>query len=121
MIQQLDNRLGERRMGQISDYEDVTVYGLDLARELELRKLQNECTFIWSNKLGEPVGVIMSYLDTDDGKLWLTGTEQRVRFAAIARDPRTCICISSSRKYDRHTLRSWCGRRVSDKRVFRQT
>lgn len=82
-------------MAKIRNYEDVTVYSLDPERELELRRLQRECTFIWSNKQGEPVGVIMSYLDTPDGKLWLTGSEQRVRFAAIARDPRTCVVITS--------------------------
>jgi len=78
------------------DYEDVTVYPLDLEREMELRHKQKECTFIWTNKAGEPVGVIMSYLDTDDGRLWLTGAEQRARFPAVRRDPRTCIVITSA-------------------------
>ena len=78
------------------DYEDVTQYPLDEDREWELRDKQKECTFIWTNKQGEPVGVIMSYLDTDDGRLWLTGAEQRLRFPAVKRDPRTCIVISSA-------------------------
>jgi len=78
------------------DYEDVTQYPLDEQREFELRHKQRECTFMWTNQQGEPVGVIMSYLDTDDGRLWLTGAEQRKRFPAIKRDPRTCICISSA-------------------------
>lgn len=78
------------------DYEDVTQYPLDESREFELRDQQKECTFMWTNKAGEPVGVIMSYLDTGDGRLWLTGSEQRLRFPAIRRDPRTCICISSA-------------------------
>ena len=63
---------------------------------MELRHKQKECTFIWTNKAGEPVGVIMSYLDTDDGRLWLTGAEQRARFPAVRRDPRTCIVITSA-------------------------
>ncbi len=78
------------------DYEDVTQYGLDEDKEEELRQKQRECTFMWTNKQGEPVGVIMSYLETDDGRLWLTGSEQRARFPAIRRDPRTCVCISSA-------------------------
>lgn len=78
------------------DYEDVSQYPLDVNREFELRDKQRECTFMWTNKQGEPIGVIMSYLDTQDGRLWLTGSEQRHRFPAIKRDPRTCVCISSA-------------------------
>ena len=74
------------------DYEDVIQYLLDADKEQELREMQRECTFMWTNKQGEPVGVIMSYLDTGGGRLWLTGSEQRARFSAIRRDPRTCVC-----------------------------
>ena len=89
----------EKRPGNneyAEDYEDVTQYPLDQSSEFELRDKQKECTFMWTNKAGEPVGVIMSYLDTGDGRLWLTGSEQRLRFPAIRRDPRTCVCISSA-------------------------
>ena len=44
------------------NYEDVTVFGLDADDEAEMLDAQNECTFIWSNKEGWPVGVIMSYV-----------------------------------------------------------
>ena len=44
------------------DYEDVTVYTLESEDEERLLNLQNECTFIWANKEGWPVGVIMSYV-----------------------------------------------------------
>jgi hypothetical protein len=43
------------------DYEDVTKYGLDPAGEAELLARQTECTFIWSNSEGHPLGVIMNY------------------------------------------------------------
>jgi len=46
----------------IKDYEDVTVYGLDAAREAELIEQQNECTFVWVTRDGSPMAVIMSYL-----------------------------------------------------------
>jgi hypothetical protein len=78
------------------NYDDVSIYPLDSAREAELRRKQTECTFIWTNKAGEPVGVIMSYLETDDGHLWLSGAEHRARFPAVRRDPRTCVVISSA-------------------------
>jgi general stress protein 26 len=79
-----------------SNYEDVRGYALDPDREQKLLEMQRECTFIWTNKQGEPVGVIMSYLESEDGHLWLTGSEQRARFPAIKRDPRTCIVVSSA-------------------------
>ena len=78
------------------DHEDVTSFTLDPEGERELLRVQKECTFIWTNKEGSPVGVIMSYLETDDGHIWLTGSEQRKRFAAIRRDPRTCIVVTSA-------------------------
>ena len=57
------------------NYEDVTVFGLDADDEAEMLDAQNECTFIWSNKEGWPVGVIMSYVFRD-GKFWLTASSQ---------------------------------------------
>lgn len=77
------------------NYEDVTVYGLDDDTEMELLDGQNECTFIWSNKEGWPVGVIMSYVYRD-GKFWLTASSQRARISAVRRDPRVCIVVSST-------------------------
>ena len=78
----------------ISDYEDVSVYTLDPDVETELLSAQNECTFIWANKQGWPVGVIMSYVFSD-GRFWLTSASQRKRIAAIRRDPRVSIVVSS--------------------------
>ncbi len=77
------------------NYEDVTVYGLDDDVESELLAGQNECTFIWSNKEGWPVGVIMSYVFVD-GKFWLTASSQRARVSAVRRDPRVCIVVTST-------------------------
>ena len=76
------------------DYEDVTQYGLDDDAEQAVLLAQNECTFIWSNKDGWPVGVIMSYV-WREGKFWLTASSQRLRISAVRRDPRVCICVTS--------------------------
>ncbi len=76
------------------NYEDVTVYALDDADEQEMLVAQNECTFIWANKEGWPVGVIMSYF-FEDGKFWLTLSSQRARVAAVRRDPRVAVCVTS--------------------------
>lgn len=77
------------------NYEDVTVYGLDDEVEQRLLVAHNECTFIWSNKEGWPVGVIMSYV-WRDGKFWLTASGQRARIAAVRRDPRVCVVVTST-------------------------
>jgi hypothetical protein len=76
------------------DYEDVTRYGLDPAGEAELLARQVECTFIWSNAAGHPVGVIMNYVFTD-GRFWLTASAQRARVSAVRRDPRVAVVVTS--------------------------
>jgi nitroimidazol reductase NimA-like FMN-containing flavoprotein (pyridoxamine 5'-phosphate oxidase superfamily) len=80
--------------GQIDDYEDVSVYTLDDATELEMLAAQNELTFVWSNKEGWPVGVIMSYV-FQNGRFWCTASSQRKRVAAVRRDPRVCVVVTS--------------------------
>lgn len=76
------------------DFEDVSVYTLASERELELVTTQNECTFIWRNSEGDPVGVIMNFV-WHDGRFWLTATRRRKRIAALEKDPRVAIAISS--------------------------
>src|SRR3954453_23633683 len=77
------------------DYEDVTTYTLDADVEERLLLGHNECTFIWSNKEGWPVGVIMSYV-------WrrvafsVTAWSQRPRISAGRRAPRVCIVVTST-------------------------
>src|SRR2546423_10890709 len=79
----------------IQDYEDVTAYTLDDDDERELLAGHNECTFIWSNRKGWPVGVTMSYVFRD-GRFWLTAVRPRKRIAAVERDPRVAVCVSST-------------------------
>ena len=78
----------------IDDYEDVTVYTLESDTEAELLAAQNELTFTWANKEGWPVGVIMSYVFSE-GRFWLTASEQRKRIAAVRRDPRVSVVVTS--------------------------
>ncbi|MCY4518654.1 MAG: pyridoxamine 5'-phosphate oxidase family protein [Acidimicrobiaceae bacterium] len=77
------------------NYEDVTVYDLDANVEEQLLLAHNECTFIWANREGWPVGVIMSYV-WRDGRFWLTASSQRARISAVRRDPRVCIVVTST-------------------------
>jgi hypothetical protein len=81
--------------GRPENYEDVTAYGLDDADEERLLLEHNECTFVWSNREGWPVGLTMSYV-WRQGRFWLTASGQRARIAAVRRDPRVCIVVSST-------------------------
>jgi nitroimidazol reductase NimA-like FMN-containing flavoprotein (pyridoxamine 5'-phosphate oxidase superfamily) len=78
----------------VFNYDSVRAYSLDEQDERELVETQKECTFIWSNKEGWPVGVIMSYV-WRDGAFWLSISSLRVRVAAVTRDPRVAICVTS--------------------------
>ena len=60
----------------VSNYADVTVYALTDEGEETLLKKQTECTFMWTNSQGEPVGVIMNFV-WRKGSIWLTATKQR--------------------------------------------
>ena len=75
-------------------YEDVTLYQLSEAREQELLEKQIECNFIWTNKDGHGLGVIMNYI-ARDGAIWVTATSQRARVKALQRAPRASVVISS--------------------------
>lgn len=81
-------------MGKSFSYDDVSSYSLDSTDEEQLLAAQNECTFMWSNKQGWPVGVIMSYV-WKDGCFWLSVSSLRVRVAAVERDPRVSVCVTS--------------------------
>jgi hypothetical protein len=80
---------------QTKNYDDVKQYRLDPEREDELRRTAGECTFIWANKAGHPIGVTTAYVWLD-GRAWMTATRERVRIKAIARDPRSSIVITST-------------------------
>jgi len=77
-----------------TEWEDVRSYSLDEDDEMQLLERQTECTFIWSNKEGHPLGVIVNYIFRN-GRFWLTATELRPRIAAVRRDPRVSIAITS--------------------------
>ncbi len=79
---------------QARDWEDVRSYTLDHDDERELLRRQTECTFIWRTRDGRPLGVIMNFL-FHDGRFWLTATERRSRIAAVRRDPRVSIAVTS--------------------------
>lgn len=78
------------------DYEDLTECALTPELEKQLVEVQNECVFMWTNAAGEAFGVVMSYITTADGHIWLTAAERRKRISALRRFPRASICINST-------------------------
>jgi len=84
----------ESSLDTLTDYDDVSQYGLDDDLREEILRKQIECTFIWGPKDHWAVGVLMTYL-WKDGRFWVSATSQRKRIAAIKRDPRVSIVVSS--------------------------
>src|SRR4029079_6477179 len=78
----------------VDSYEDVSTFALDDERENALHDAQTECTFMWTTKEGDPVGVIRHYM-LHDATCWLTCTRRRKRVAAVEARPRVAIAVSS--------------------------
>ena len=78
----------------IANYEEVHVYPIDPEVQEQLLNKQNELSFIWGPKDHWAVGVLMSYV-WRHGSFWVTATSQRKRIAAIRRDPRVSVTVSS--------------------------
>jgi hypothetical protein len=55
----------------------------------------NECVLMWATKDGWPVGVTHAFV-WHEGRIWLTFAEHRHRAAAIRRDPRVSVNVSSA-------------------------
>lgn len=78
----------------VDDYEDIRGYHLDDGDERLLVEKQTECTFMWTTRKAEPVGVVVNYVFRK-GAVWVTCTRMRPRIKAIEARPRVAISISS--------------------------
>ena len=78
----------------VDSYEDVSIFTLSEEREQRLLEAQTECTFMWTNRASEPVGVIMNFV-LRDGRFWITCTRQRKRVPAVVARPRVALAITS--------------------------
>ncbi|MGI9325224.1 MAG: hypothetical protein ACR2PZ_08405 [Pseudomonadales bacterium] len=81
-------------MVQTHDHEIVSIYPFT---DDEIDQLMNnsvECVLMWGTKDGWPVGVTHAFV-WHDGKIWLTFSEHRHRTAAIRRDNRVSVNVSS--------------------------
>ena len=77
------------------NYEKVSIYPVDPDVRERLLATQIECVFNWSTRDGWPMGVIMSCM-WRDGRMWLTSGAQRHRIAAIRRDARCSVVVTST-------------------------
>jgi len=82
-------------MAQTHDHETVSIYPFTDEEVDLLMNTSNECVLMWSTKDGWPVGVTHAYVWHED-KIWLTFAAHRHRTAAIKRDPRVSVNVSSA-------------------------
>ena len=78
-----------------TDHETVSIYPFTDAETDALMEHSNECVLMWSTSDGWPVGVTHAFV-WHDGRIWLTFTAQRHRAAAIRRDNRVSVNVSSA-------------------------
>ena len=79
---------------QTNDHEMVSIYPFSDEEVDQLMTNAQECVLMWGTKDGWPVGVTHAYV-WHEGKIWITFAEHRHRAAAIRRDNRVSVNVSS--------------------------
>tara|TARA_R110000823_G_scaffold27609_16_gene80461 strand:- start:28133 stop:28726 length:594 start_codon:yes stop_codon:yes gene_type:complete len=82
-------------MAQTHDHEIVSIYPFAEDEIEALMQHAIEAVLMWTTKDGWPVGVTHAFI-WRDGKIWLTFASHRHRAAAIRRDNRVSVNISSA-------------------------
>ena len=82
-------------MAQTNDHEIVSIYPFSEDEVENLMSHAIEAVLMWSTKDGWPVGVTHAFI-WRDGKIWLTFASHRHRAAAIRRDNRISVNVSSA-------------------------
>ncbi len=82
-------------MAQTHDHEVVSIYPFTEEEVEALMSNAIEAVLMWTTKDGWPVGVTHAFIWRDD-KIWLTFASHRHRAAAIRRDNRVSVNISSA-------------------------
>ena len=81
-------------MAQTLDHEIVSIYPFTDEEIDQLMTHSQECVLMWGTKDGWPVGVTHAFV-WKDGKIWITFAAHRHRAAAIKRDNRVSVNVSS--------------------------
>jgi len=82
-------------MAKTDDHEIVSIYPFTDEEVDQLMNRAGEAVLMWSTRDGWPVGVTHAFV-WNDGKIWLTFAEHRHRAAAIRRDNRVSVNVSSA-------------------------
>lgn len=82
-------------MARTHDHEIVSIYPFSDDEVDALLDHSAECVLMWATKDGWPVGVTHTFV-WHEGKVWLTFAAHRHRAAAIRRDPRVSVNVSSA-------------------------
>lgn len=82
-------------MSRTHDHEIVSIYPFSEDEVDSMLNNSSECVLMWSTKDGWPVGVTHAFV-WHDGKIWLTFAAHRHRAAAIRRDNRVSVNVSSA-------------------------
>ena len=82
-------------MAQTLDHEIVSIYPFTEDEVESLMGNAIEAVLMWATKDGWPVGVTHAFV-WHDGKIWLTFASHRHRAAAIRRDNRVSVNVSSA-------------------------
>ena len=80
---------------RLQNYEMVSIYQLDPEVQEDLLSNARECVFNWCTREEWPMGVIMSCL-WRGGKVWLTAGAHRHRIAAVRRNPKVSVVVTST-------------------------
>lgn len=81
-------------MAQTHDHEVVSIYPFTDEEIDQLMHNSVECVLMWATKDSWPVGVTHAFV-WHDGKIWLTFAEHRHRTAAIRRNNKVSVNVSS--------------------------
>lgn len=82
-------------MAKTDDHEIVSIYPFSDDEVDQLMTHAGEAVLMWTTKDGWPVGVTHAFV-WHEGKIWLTFAEHRHRAAAIRRDNRVSVNVSSA-------------------------
>ena len=81
-------------MAKTTDHEIVSIYPFNDEQVNEMMTHSMECVLMWATKDSWPVGVTHAFVWEND-KIWLTFAEHRHRTAAIKRNPKVSVNVSS--------------------------